>query len=138
MMVLCPFAARFPFELWIVPKRHRCDFVKMQPEELQDLAAVFKEVLSRLKTLLNDPPYNVLLHTAPFRHPKGRPAYWKTIEEDYHWHLELIPRLIRMAGFERGSGFYINPTLPEEAARDLRQIHGPSPAGGASPGDRHV
>lgn len=121
MIAICPFAARFPFELWMVPKRHSCDFGKMQPEELADLAHVFKQVLGRLKSVLDDPPYNALLHTAPFRHPRGKIGRWKTIEEDYHWHIELIPRLTRVAGFEWGSGFYINPTPPEEAARYLRE-----------------
>ncbi len=121
IIALCPFASRFPFELWLVPKRHNCDFAKMQPEELGDLATVFKQVLSRLKTVLDDPPYNALLHTAPFRRQRGKVGHWKTIEEDYHWHLELIPRLTRVAGFEWGSGFYINPTPPEESAKYLRE-----------------
>ena len=118
---MCPFASRFPFELWLVPKRHACDFGRMQPEELADLAYVFKQVLVRLKAMLNDPPYNVLLHTAPFRTVRVKPGHWKTVEEDYHWHLELIPRLTRVAGFEWGTGFYINPTPPEEAAKYLRE-----------------
>ena len=121
ILVVCPFASRFPFELWIVPKRHSCDFSKMRPEELADLSVVFKEVLSRLKSVLSDPPYNALLHTAPFRHPRAKAGHWKTIEEDYHWHIELIPRLTRVAGFEWGSGFYINPTPPEESAAYLRE-----------------
>ncbi|MBI4342478.1 MAG: galactose-1-phosphate uridylyltransferase [Candidatus Omnitrophica bacterium] len=121
LIALCPFASRFPFELWIVPKRHSCDFGKMQPAELADLAHVSKQVLSRLKSVLDDPPYNALLHTAPFRRPRGRSAKWKTIEDDYHWHIELIPRLTRVAGFEWGSGFYINPTPPEESAKYLRE-----------------
>ena len=120
-MALCPFASRFPFEVWLVPKTHRCDFAKLSPEELADVASVSKQILSRLKTVLKDPPYNALLHTAPFRHQRGKFSYWKTIEEDYHWHLELIPRLTRVAGFERGSGFYINPTPPEESAKYLRE-----------------
>ncbi len=121
MIALCPFAGRFPFELWIVPKRHSCDFGKMRAEEVADLSTVFKQVLSRLKTVLNDPPYNYLLHTAPFRNERSKIGHWKTIEEDYHWHIELIPRLTRVAGFEWGSGFYINPTPPEEAAKYLRE-----------------
>ncbi len=121
IVALCPFASRFPFEVWLLPKRHACDFGKIRPEELVDLAAVFKQILSRLKTVLGDPPYNALLHTAPFRSERAKIGHWKTIEEDYHWHIELIPRLTRVAGFERGSGFYINPTPPEEAAKYLRE-----------------
>ena len=121
IVALAPFASRFPFEVWIAPKRHHCDFARMSAEELADLAHVFKQVLMRLKVSLNDPPYNALLHTAPFRHPRAKAGYWRTITEDYHWHLELIPRLTRVAGFEWGSGFYINPTPPEEAAKYLRE-----------------
>lgn len=121
LVALCPFASRFPFEVWLVPKRHHCDFARMRDDELLDLASVFKQTLSRLKTVLEDPPYNALLHTAPFRHQRGRAGHWKSLEDDYHWHIELIPRLTRVAGFERGSGFYINPTPPEEAAVYLRE-----------------
>ena len=121
VVVFCPFASRFPFELVFLPKRHQCDFSTMRSEELADLAAAMKKVLSRLKAVLGDPPYNYILHTAPFRRQRAKAGYWKTIEADYHWHIELIPRLTRVAGFEWGSGFYINPTPPEEAARYLRQ-----------------
>ena len=120
-VVLCPFASRFPFELVMFPKRHHCDFSAMKPEEIADLANVMKRVLSRLKAVLDDPPYNYVLHTAPFRRHHAKVGHWKTIEDDYHWHLELIPPLTRLAGFEWGSGFYINPTPPEEAARYLRE-----------------
>ena len=120
IIALCPFASRFPFELAFFPKRHACDFASMTPEEIADLALVMKHVLSRLNTVLNHPPYNYVLHTAPFRRHRAKAGYWKSIEEDYHWHIELIPRLTRVAGFEWGSGFYINPTPPEEAARYLR------------------
>ena len=127
MVVLCPFASRFPFEVWILPKRHSCDFDAMRPEELADLAFVMKQTFGRLKAVLDDPPYNALLHTAPFR-GAAKLGHWKTIEADYHWHIELIPRLTRVAGFEWGTGFYINPTPPEESARYLREAGEPKPA----------
>ena len=119
-VVVCPFASRFPFELGFFPKRHTCDFADITGEEAADLAYVMRQVLTRLKAVLSDPPYNYVLHTAPFRRHHTRTGHWKTIEHDYHWHIELMPRLTRMAGFEWGSGFYINPTPPEEAARYLR------------------
>ena len=121
VMVLCPFASRFPFELTFVPKRHQCNFAAMTAEELSELAQAMQQVLGRLKTVLGDPPYNMVLHTAPFWKHRMKTGYWKTIEDDYHWHIELMPRLTRVAGFEWGSGFYINPTPPEEAARYLRE-----------------
>lgn len=117
-VALSPFAARFPFEMWLLPKRHAIDFTFIEDDEVADLATVLKLVLSKLRTALHDPPFNYVLHMAPFRRPRG--SYWTTIEEDYHWHIELMPRLTRVAGFEWGSGFYINPTPPEVAAQILR------------------
>lgn len=128
-VALCPFAARFPFEMWILPKRHCLDYGGIEDEEAADLARLMKLVLLKLRTALNDPPFNYVLHTAPFRRSRG--GYWTTIEEDFHWHIELMPRLTRIAGFEWGSGFYINPTPPEVAARILRDTE--SPQEGARP-----
>ncbi len=124
-VVLSPFAARVPYETWIVPKAHACDFTAIRETEYLSLAQALKSILLRVRVALNDPPLNYLIHTAPFRRP--RPGYWATIQHDYHWHLEVIPRLTRPAGFEEGSGFYINPVAPEEAAALLRdvQINGP-------------
>jgi UDPglucose--hexose-1-phosphate uridylyltransferase len=116
-VALSPFAARFPFETWILPKRHMVDFTLVEDEEAADLGRMVKVILSKLRKALNNPPFNYVLHMAPYRRPRG--GYWTTIEEDYHWHIELIPRLTRVAGFEWGSGFYINPTPPEVAARTL-------------------
>lgn len=120
MVAIAPFASRFPFEIWIMPKKHSSDFIKIKKEEVKDLATVLKTVFFKLSKALNDPPYNYMLHTAPFRHAK-RPGYWHTIEEDYHWHIEVTPRITRVAGFEWGSGFYINPISPELAAKYLRR-----------------
>ncbi len=117
-VVLVPFAPRFPFEVWILPKRHSPDFCKIG-EDIRGLAKVLKKTLLKMKVLLGDPHYNYVLHTAPFRHPY--PGYWSTIEEDYHWHIEITPNLSRVAGFEWGTGFYICPTLPEEAAKFLKE-----------------
>jgi UDPglucose--hexose-1-phosphate uridylyltransferase len=117
-VVISPFAARMPYEMWIVPKQHSCDFVTTGDAEWAGLAGALKQTLLRLRAALNDPPFNYLIHTAPFR--RMRPGYWATIQQDYHWHLEIIPRLTRPAGFEEGSGFYINPVPPEEAAALLR------------------
>ena len=121
-VVLSPFAARFPFEMWILPKRHAADYTGIAEHEIADLASVLKRTLMKLRQALGNPPFNYVLHQAPFRRPRG--GYWTTIEEDYHWHMELIPRLTRVAGFEWGSGFYINPTPPEVAAETLRDVAG--------------
>jgi len=120
IVVIAPFASRFPFELWILPKKHGSDYVNIKKEEVRDLAIVFRTLFSKLSKALNDPPYNYMLHTSPFRRSK-RHGYWHTIKEDYHWHIEVTPRITQVAGFEWGSGFYINPTPPEDAAKYLRE-----------------
>lgn len=117
-VAITPFAARFPFEVWILPKKHSCDFTTLNMPSRLELARIMKKVLGKLKKGLNDPPYNYILHTAPFRREKI--GYWKSIDYDYHWHIEIIPRLTRVAGFEWGTGFYICPLQPEEAAKFLR------------------
>ena len=111
-LALTPFAARFPFETWIIPKNHNSCFDEAQPWEYSSLARILKNVLLRIDKVLNVPPYNYIIHTCPLR---------SQMREYYHWHLEIMPKLVRIAGFEGGSGFYINPTSPEEAAKFLRE-----------------
>jgi len=108
---LAPFASRFPFEMWIIPKAHQPDFGMIGEEQVGDLARVFRTSLRKLGLAVNNPPYNMVIHTAPVNYG----TY-----EHYHWHIEIMPRLTIMAGFELGTGFYINPTTPEMAAKVLR------------------
>jgi UDPglucose--hexose-1-phosphate uridylyltransferase len=119
-IAIVPFAARFPFEIWILPKKHACDFIQLSEDERWAMAKIMKAVLMKLKVGLNDPPYNYIIHTAPFRRRKA--GYWRTIADDYHWHIEITPRLTRVAGFEWGTGFYICPVTPEAAAKFLREV----------------
>jgi UDPglucose--hexose-1-phosphate uridylyltransferase len=119
-IAITPFAARFPFEIWILPKKHSCDFTSIDMSMRSALSSIMKKVLAKLKKGLNDPPYNYILHTAPFRRQKL--GYWKSIDNDYHWHIEIIPRLTRVAGFEWGTGFYICPLPPEDATKFLREV----------------
>jgi UDPglucose--hexose-1-phosphate uridylyltransferase len=122
-IAMAPFASRFPFEIFLAPRYHHHSFAEINDDMIRHLAVTLKEVLLRIKKCLNDPPYNFLIHTIP--NVKARPkraSYWDTIEVDFHWHIELIPRLTRIAGFEWGTGFYINPTAPEEAAKYLREV----------------
>ena len=135
-IVLAPFASRFPFELCVLPKRHMCDFSSATDEELRDIGRAMRGLLVRLKRTLGDPPYNYILHTAPFRSSGGKIGRWKTIKDDYHWHFEVMPRLTRVAGFEWGTGFYINPTPPEDAAKYLKDAGTPA-AQPAAAGGRH-
>jgi UDPglucose--hexose-1-phosphate uridylyltransferase len=120
-VAVAPFAARFPFETWILPKKHSCDFTSLDIGMRYNLASTLKKVLSKLKIGLNDPPYNYIIHTSPFRRQKV--GYWKSIDNDYHWHIEIMPRLTRVAGFEWGTGFYICPLKPEDAAKFLREVN---------------
>ena len=116
----CPFASRFPFEIWILPKRHSPDFHTLGNDEMMLLSETFIAVMKKLAGALNRPQYNFVLHTGPVRWP--RMGYWVTLDLDYHWHIEIMPKLTHVAGFEWGTGFYINPTIPEEAAEFLRGI----------------
>lgn len=110
--VVCPFAPRFPFETWILPKRHSSCFEEATGPEYADLARALRETIIRLNRTLNDPPFNYVVHSMPLREiERGH----------YHWHVEVMPRLTGVAGFEWGTGFYINPTPPETAAGLLRE-----------------
>lgn len=120
-IAVAPYASRFPFEVLIAPIEHNCSFAEVADEELERFSHFLKYILSRLKEILHDPPYNYVLNTSP--NTEAKPKFsdqWVTIKYDYHWHIEIIPRLVRIAGFEWGSGFYINPSTPEMAAQYLR------------------
>src|SRR4030042_2485244 len=112
-IVINPFASFAPFESWFLPKRNHSFFEESQAQEIQSLGLIFLETLKRLEKALNFPPYNFTLHTTPFKERNL---------EYYHWHFEIIPKLTKFAGFEWGSGFFINPTPPEEAAKFLREL----------------
>jgi UDPglucose--hexose-1-phosphate uridylyltransferase len=112
-IALAPYAPRSPFESWILPKKHVSCYACATNEDYKDLAGLLQNVLRRIERALSYPPYNYVIHTSPFR---------EEINDYYHWHIELMPKLSNVAGFEWGSGFYINPTPPEEAARFLREV----------------
>ena len=108
---VAPFASRFPFETWILPTAHETYFENTSDEGLAALADVLKTTLLKIKNALGDPSYNFMIHTHPM-HAK---------EQDcFHWHIEIIPHLTEVSGFELGTGFYLNPTTPELAAETLR------------------
>jgi UDPglucose--hexose-1-phosphate uridylyltransferase len=118
--VFCPYASRFPFELAIFPKRQSPDYHSLDAHELVLLADALRVGLGKLGRGLGQPDYNLILHTGPVR--RSRKNYWTSIDFDFRWHIEILPRLVGVAGFEFGTGFYINTTLPEEAAQFLRQV----------------
>jgi UDPglucose--hexose-1-phosphate uridylyltransferase len=111
MVALAPYAPRFPFETWILPKRHQALYEDAPRHEYASLARLLGDVLRRMNRTLRFPPYNLLIHSAPLFEPAS---------EFYHWHVEIIPKLTKVAGFEWATGFYLNPTSPEEAAQVLR------------------
>jgi UDPglucose--hexose-1-phosphate uridylyltransferase len=111
-VAIAPYAPRFPFETWLLPKHHGSRFEEATPAEFASLARMLKEMLQRMNATLLSPPYNLIVHSAPLQENAG---------DFYHWHIELMPKLTRVAGFEWGTGFYINPTGPEEAAEVLRE-----------------
>ena len=112
-VVLSPFAPRFAFETWILPKKHQSHFYNINNDELESLANVLIELLKKLNVALNDPPYNLVIHTSDLVNGNL---------EHYHWHIEIIPKLSYVAGFECGSDFFINPTQPEEAVSYLKNL----------------
>lgn len=122
-VLMTPFASRFPFELVIYPRKHCHDFSQCPPPLLAELASFMREAFARIHKGLNDPAYNYMIHTTPNAVPRpGKPSYWTTLEYDFHWHIEIIPKLSTPAGFEWGSGMYINSTPPELAAKYLREL----------------
>ena len=110
-IALAPYAPRFPFETWILPRAHSSAYENMSAASYQSLARLLREFLRRLDSVLAFPAYNYVIHTSPVGEENN---------EYYHWHLEMMPKLTKVAGFEWGTGFYINPTPPEESARFLR------------------
>ena len=111
MLVFEPFAPRFPYESWIVPTEHGHDFGASRAPVLRDVARAIRGALIRIRRLLKDPPYSLVLHSSPLG---------EFTREEYHWHFELVPRPPQALGLEWGTGIYINPVPPEVAAERLR------------------
>jgi UDPglucose--hexose-1-phosphate uridylyltransferase len=114
VVAVAPYAARFPFETWLLPKSHVARFEEAPRQQYESLARMLGWVLTAMNRALESPSYNLIIHSQPFT---------EEARERYHWHLELIPKVTRAAGFEHGTGLYINPTSPEEAAQVLRDFH---------------
>ena len=111
-VTLAPFAPRFPFETWLLPKRHESAFENSSSQLFRSLASAIKLLMTKADVALDAPAYNLVIHTSPIQESEN---------EYYHWHVEFMPRLTKTAGFEWGTGFYINPTPPEESAKFLRE-----------------
>ena len=109
-VVFCPAASRFSYETWVVPREPEPRFELESREVVAEAARLVRDVIRRLERVLDQPAYNYWLHTAPLGDNSGR----------IHWRIEIAPRLDRLAGFEIGSGCFINPVAPEDAAVRLR------------------
>jgi len=115
VVAMTPYASRSPFEVWMLPRRHEAHFSTAPRHEHGSLARLIGDVLRRMNRALESPPYNLLIHTAPLAEP---------VEEYYHWHVEIVPKLTKVSGLEWATGLYVNPTAPEEAAEVLREARG--------------
>ncbi len=112
-VAFCPYASRFGYEVWIAPRRHQPRYEDVAAGELGELSGLARDIIGRIERAAGQASYNYFLHTQPF----DMPAY-----DHYHWHIEIIPRLTKVAGFEWGTGCFINPYSPEAAAEHLRSI----------------
>jgi len=110
--VLAPYAPRFPFETWVLPKAHQSHYEDADAATLANLAWALRTTIRKIDKVLERPAYNFIVHSSPVQDPPLA---------HYHWHVEIIPKLTKVAGFEWGTGFYINPTPPEESAKFLRE-----------------
>lgn len=123
LLAWCPYASRFPFEIKVAPLRPMHCFTLTSDEELMVLANVLRRVTGLLRRALNDPPFNIVLYNSPnLNHRRLHPSTFETLELEWTWYLSILPRINEVAGFEWGTGFYINPTAPEEAAQYLRDL----------------
>ncbi len=112
-IAISPWAPRSPFEMWVLPKTHSSSYTSLGEKSFPRLTDIFSECLQRLDKCIPNVPYNFVLHTSPLR---SQPL------EHFHWHFEIMPKLTMVAGFEWGSGFYINPVPPEDSAKYLREV----------------
>ncbi len=113
LVVFHPFASRVPFETWVAPKGHQPSFGQITSEDMGELAQVLRRVLHGLYQALGDPDYNYIIHSAPAEDEK---------KQYYLWHLQILPRLAKIAGFELGSGIFVTTMVPEESAAFMRNV----------------
>jgi UDPglucose--hexose-1-phosphate uridylyltransferase len=118
-VAFCPYAPRVPFEFWIMPKAHSCAFQEAGPGELDDLSGILTSVIRKLRAVLRDPPYSLVIHNAPNRVP--RRDHWHTLGDDFHWHMEVRPALRPAPVSESCSDFHVLTTSPEDAAKYIRE-----------------
>jgi UDPglucose--hexose-1-phosphate uridylyltransferase len=122
-VAICPYAPRVPYETWILPRTHEASFERFglnRSAMMQDLAVLLRRTLLRIRTLTED--FHLVLHTSPNNlHASGSLGYWKTLDEDYHWHIEILPILPAKAKSYTYKEVYYSPISPETAAKRLRE-----------------
>ncbi|HZJ84105.1 MAG TPA: galactose-1-phosphate uridylyltransferase [Syntrophomonadaceae bacterium] len=111
-IVLSPYASRFAYEIWVLPKKHQAHFGNITVNERQELAFIVKQVLGGIIAILGNPSYNIAINSAPINSGK---------EKAYHWFVEITPRLIVTAGVEVTTGLYMNPVSPEVATQIFKE-----------------
>ncbi len=109
-----PFASRFPYEVSIIPREHSSSFKEIGRNQVIDLSMIMHDLFNMYQEALGNIPYNFMFHTAPVNDSRN--------DINYHWHIEVIPKLLRVAGFEWGSGFHINCVAPEDATKHLLDV----------------
>lgn len=119
--VIEPFAARVPYETWVFPREHRARFHEMGDDQIATLADALRRVSLALERRFGNPAYNLIFHSAPTTSPRHLADGKMQMADYYHWHIEIVPRMHEVSGFEYGTGIYINPLLPERAAAQLRE-----------------
>lgn len=118
VVAFCPYASRFAWEVWVMPRRPQACFQDSEDAEIEETAQVVRDLVGRIERAMGQVAYNYFLHSLPFDEVE---------REHYHWHVELVPRLTKTAGFEWSTGCFINPVPPEWAAEQLRAL-GPAVA----------
>ena len=121
-IAMCPYAPRVPYETWIIPRTHEAAFERMglnRPGLMRELGALLRRTLQRIRTITED--FHLVLHTSPNSlHRSGNLGYWKTIDEDYHWHIEILPILASKAKSYTFKEVYYSPLTSETAVKRLR------------------
>ncbi|XAR69554.1 hypothetical protein NMG60_11001186 [Bertholletia excelsa] len=112
---IVPFAATFPFEIWIIPVDHSAHFHEIDAEKAADLGGLLKLLLRKISLELNNPPFNFMIHTSPIQDTPSQLPF-------SHWFVQIVPQLTGVGGFEMGTGCHINPVFPEDAAKILREV----------------
>jgi UDPglucose--hexose-1-phosphate uridylyltransferase len=120
IVAVSPYAARFPYEAWVLPVKHSPDFSTLTSDGITSLGPILKRLARAMVGVPDSQGYVIGIHTAPFR--RGKAGAWKTIQNDYHWHIEIRPRLDTLNGLKESGGFHLNPVLPEAAAKVLSEL----------------